>query len=500
LSGLLLVLSFPKFGHPLPAWIALVPLIAAIDRDAVRQPQAGLLRATLLGLVTGVVFFTGTLYWITTVMITYGGLQPAVAVAVNALLVGYLAWFPAGFAAALSYLRRRLDVAALLLAPAVWVASEAGRGWLFGGFPWVLLGYSQVTVLPVAQLASLVGVFGVSGLVASISSVIVYAASITGRSRWIAVAAAVVMLAVVTAWGIARLADGSLTRSGEPLSVGLIQGNIAQEQKWDPKHAGAILRTYLNLTREAAAGGARFIIWPESATPFYFEEDPVGAEEVRRVARETGADILLGSDQLERGEVPKYYNAAFLVRSDGTTAAVYRKMHLVPFGEFVPLKDLLFFASPLVESVSDFSAGTEAVLLPVGGRRGSTAICYEVVYPALVREFVLAGSELLTTITNDAWYGDSSAPYQHFAQASMRAIENGRYLARSANTGISGIVDPYGRVTVQSRLFERVTLAGNVRFLTVRTIYARIGDAFAYGCVVLTLAALAASVRGRGRR
>ena len=170
-------------------------------------------------------------------------------------------------------------------------------------------------------------------------------------------------------------------------------------------------------------------------------------------------------------------------RRDG---GVYRKMHLVPFGEYVPAKKLLFFAAPLVEAVSDFSAGDEAALLPVGGHRLSTAICYEVVYPDLVRRFVAGGSEMLTTITNDAWFGPTSAPYQHFEQASMRAIEEGRYLVRSANTGISGIVDPYGRVLARSGIFEPAVLVGEARFLTTSTFYARHGDILAYASVLAT--------------
>src|SRR5262249_25145438 len=152
---------------------------------------------------------------------------------------------------------------------------------------------------------------------------------------------------------------------------------------------------------------------------------------------------------------------------------VYRKMHLVPFGEYIPFKRVLFFASPLVESFAEFAPGASLVMLPVGAHQISTAICYEIVFPSLMRDAVLAGSELLTTITNDGWSGCSSAPYQHFALASMRAIEEGRYLARAANTGVSGLVDPYGRVIVQSGIFERTVLVGEVRLLTSRTIYSR---------------------------
>jgi len=182
---------------------------------------------------------------------------------------------------------------------------------------------------------------------------------------------------------------------------------------------------------------------------------------------------------------PALYNAAFLVTPDGKTAAVYRKIHLVPWGEFIPMKRLLFFVSPLVDSFTDFSPGTEMVLLPVNSHLTSTAICYEVVYPSLIRQAVQAGSELLTTITNDAWYGHSSAPYQHFALASMRAIEQGRYLARAANTGVSGVVDPYGRIVRQSGIFEQDALVEQVRFLNVRTMYSRIGDVIAYVAIAL---------------
>ena len=223
----------------------------------------------------------------------------------------------------------------------------------------------------------------------------------------------------------------------------------------------------------------------------------VDADRIRGVVRETGIDLLFGSDQIERGQPPAYYNSAFVLRADGSTAGVYRKMYLVPFGEYVPLKRLLFFVAPLVGAVADFSPGEAVVTLPVDGFKSSTAICYEIVYPGLVRRTVLAGSELLTTITNDAWYGQSSAPYQHFEQASMRAIEEGRYLVRAANTGISGIVDPYGRVVMASALFQTVVLVGDVRILDGLTVYGRIGDLLAYLCAAATAGAALAAWRKR---
>jgi apolipoprotein N-acyltransferase len=256
----------------------------------------------------------------------------------------------------------------------------------------------------------------------------------------------------------------------------LIQANIRQEEKWDPGMAVEIERRYDRLTRQAVAAGAAVVLWPESATPYYFNEHPVRAEAVRSLVRDVATPLLFGTDEIERDATERAYNSAFMLAPDGSVAAVYRKMQLVPFGEFVPLRSLLFFVSPLVEGVSDFSAGDRVTMLPMVGHMASTAICYEIVYPHLAREAVHQGAELLTTITNDAWYGDSSAPYQHFALASLRAVEQGRYLARAANTGISGVVDPYGRVIGATRVFEEAVVVADIRFLQGRTLYATIGD------------------------
>jgi apolipoprotein N-acyltransferase len=489
LSGVLLVFSFPRFGHPAVAWIALTPLLAALGRSP-------LPRAFALGLLTGGIYFTGTLYWISNVMRIYGDLQAGVAVLVNLLLVAYLALFPALFAVIVRRLIMGFGTRALLASPFVWVATELGRtGLLMGGFPWALIGYSQVTVLPVAQLASLFGVYGVSGLVTAVSASLAFFAAERTRRRGalVPLAATLALVMLIAVWGARRIADARWMRSGSTLRVGLIQGNVDQGEKWDAGKAAAIFASYLQFTREAIAQGAELVLWPESSTPFLFEEDTRGAEQIRRIAREAKVPILVGSDQIERarpGAPARYYNAAFMVQSDGSTGGVYRKMHLVPFGEYVPYQKLLFFAGPLVERVGGFAPGEQPVLLAVDGHSVSTAICYEIVYPGLVRQFVQRGSELLTTITNDAWFGRTSAPYQHFAQASMRAIENGRYLARAANTGISGVVDPSGRVLVQSQIFEPAVIVHDVRLLHETTTYTRIGDSFAYGSAVLTLVLL----------
>jgi len=452
-------------------------------------------RAFLLGLTCGACYFTGTIYWVGQLMQVYGGLSWPVAILVTLALVAYLALFPAFFALITRRLVEAFGPAALLLTPAVWVATEFGRSYLLTGFPWVLLGYTQASVLQIAQVASLVGVYGLSALVALVNATLAYLLfAPTFRARVAAVAMVVSLIVTASVWGTLRMHDEALVRHGTPIRVGIVQGNVPQDEKWDAARATAIFNRYLALSAQAADRGARLIVWPESSTPFMIEEDPSGREAIRQLAQRSGAFFLIGSDQIERRQPLRYYNAAFLVGPDGRTLAVYRKMHLVPFGEYVPLKRILFFAAPLVESVSDFSAGEQAVLLPFGNHPISTSICYEVVYPDLVRRFVLGGSQVITTITNDAWFGRSSAPSQHFEQATLRAIEEGRYLVRAANTGISGIVDPYGRVVARSGLFEPAVLVGDVRALTGLTLYARLGDLVAYAAVMLTAVALLAAI------
>jgi apolipoprotein N-acyltransferase len=488
----LLALSFPKFGHPAAAFIALTPLYVALSGWTGRPGElrgVSARRGFMLGLLTGVVHYAGTVYWTSGTVATFGGLPWLIALPVAGLLVLYMSLYVALSSAAVAVLIRRLGLGGLLCAPAVWVAAEYVRAYAFGGFPWIPLGNSMISLLPIAQLASVLGVYGISWFLAILHALIACIAMSSGRRRLAAAGAAVVMLVSCSAWGGLRLRDNSLTQAGSPIRVGLIQGNVPQTEKWDPARATQIYNRYLQMTRDAAAKGAQFVLWPESATPFYFDEDDASAA-LRRLASELHLPVLFGTDELERGTPAKYYNSAYMLDEAGATAAVYRKVFLVPFGEYVPFGNLLTFVGPLVEAVSAFSAGQRVTMMPVHGHMTSTAICYEVVYPHLIRKGVLQGSELLTTITNDAWYGETSAPFQHFELAAMRAIEQGRYLARAANTGISGIVDPYGRVLARTQLFETTTVIGEVRFLQSHTLYARIGDLPAQAAVLLTLLSL----------
>jgi apolipoprotein N-acyltransferase len=295
--------------------------------------------------VTGIVYFTGTLYWITRVMAMYGDMAFPVAVGINALLVLYQAAFVAIFALIVRRIVTAYGAAGLMAAPFVWVTIELGRTHVMTGFPWVLLGYSQASVLPIAQLASLFGVYGVSMLVASVSAAIatVFVSNAelaefadktafslpTQRSlrSFLPVFIVLALVIGVAVWGSRRAAIAEWTHTGEPIRVGLIQGNIDQNEKIDPARASTIFQEYLAMTRQAIGEGAGFVLWPESSTPFRFEDDAVAAMQIRTLARQARVPILFGSDQFVRGASgapTTFYNAAFLVGPDGTTGGVYR--------------------------------------------------------------------------------------------------------------------------------------------------------------------------------
>jgi apolipoprotein N-acyltransferase len=488
LSGALLAGSFPKFGDPALAWISLAPLIVAVVLAT--RDQSPPTRVFGLGMFAGLLYFGGTLYWVAIVMNTYGGLSFFVAAAVALLLVCYLSIYVGLFALLVRHAVLRVGFAGVWLAPFFWVATEWGRGVIGPGFPWGNLGSSQATVIPVVQAASVVGVYGLSGLVALVATAAAVLALSRDRTHRLGATAVGVLLAVIVALGLVRVSGGELLQSGAPSRVGLVQGSVNQEDKYDPKQRDVILGRYLDLSRQVIADGADLVVWPEASTPFYLDLHAQYAEPIRRLAVEAKRPFLIGTDEYVRAaaDVPEhFYNSAVLVGPDGRSRASYRKMQLVPFGEYVPFKDLLFFVGPLIEEVGDFWAGEEAVVFDVDGRRFSVSICYESIYPSISRAFVTRGSQLLVTITNDAWFQRSSAAYQHFDQGAIRAVEEGRYVVRAANTGISGAVDPYGRILAATDLFVPTAVTVDVRLLTVRTWYNFLGDVVVWMSLVATV-------------
>jgi apolipoprotein N-acyltransferase len=288
--------------------------------------------------------------------------------------------------------------------------------------------------------------------------------------------------------------------------VGLVQGGIRQEDKWVPEYAEDNVERHLQLTAEAAGRGARLVVWPESAVPFLYDRDARLAGRLQDAVRAHGIHLFFGNDDLETsaGGERRIYVGAKLLSPEGQVTARYRKIHLVPFGEYVPLQRLFTFggrfAAKLVQEVSDFSPGSEAVTGEVDGHRIGGYICYEAIFPGLVRRFAASGAELLVNVTNDAWYGTTSAPYQHLAMAAFRAVENRRYMVRAANTGITAVVDPWGRVLEPTRLFERAVLVREVPFVAGTTFYTRHGDVFARACAAVALALVTGSFTAPRRR
>jgi len=503
-SGLALAAASPPSPAGLLAWAAFVPLFIALEGAGARE-------SFLIGLVSGLVFYLGTVYWVVHSMYYFGGVPLWISVAVMLLLALYLAVYT-GLFAFLSRALRPMPVAARMLAvPAVWVALEYMRGTLFTGFPWMLLGYTQTPYLPLIQIAGITGVWGVSYLVMAVNAAVfmylwpaLTGDPVPGRR---AAAPVLGLLAFSVAYGLFAMArvDAGAT-AGKELAVGIAQGSIDQSVKWATGYQDKTVDIYASLSREAAEDGARLIVWPETAMPFFFESNRAGRESVFEVARETGSYILTGSlgynyNPGSDGPESKgvlYFNSAYLIAPDGRIAGRYDKHHLVPYGEYVPLKRFLPFVKKLTEGAGEFAAGPGAVPLTFEGVSMGVLICYEATFPGLSREFVRNGAGLLVNITNDAWFGRTSAPYQHLAMTRMRAVENRVFIVRSANTGISAVIDPAGRVVERSSLFERTYLKGRVGPGRGRTtIYTALGDFFAYACLAASALAV---VLGRKRR
>jgi apolipoprotein N-acyltransferase len=508
LSGLLLTLALPDLDLWPLAWVGLVPLLLALEG---RRPAG----AARLGFAAGLLHAATTIYWVTYTMKVYGGMPWPAGAAVMLLLAAYMAAFPAAWAAGVAFVaagRAPLPPGALLLALPLWIGLEWVRTWLLSGFPWMLLGYSQWRQLEVIQVADLGGVYAVSGLIAA-ANLGLYALLRAPRLGWRPAAALGAGAGLVV---VAALAYGSLvlgrdaSRSGGPrLDVAVVQGNIEQAQKWDPAYQQATLEIYRSLTLEVAAQGAQVVVWPETAVPAFFQRDPQVRPAVLDVARRARVDLIFGAPSAENrpprtpGGEPRVvlFNSAYVVSAEGAVKGRYDKQHLVPFGEYVPLSGALFFVNRLAQGIGDFEPGRGMPEVSAGGARVGILICYEAIFPGLARR-VAAGASVLVNITNDAWFGRTAAPWQHLAQAVFRAVELKRPLVRAANTGVSAIVDPSGRVDAALGLFTPGTLAARIALPRAggTTLYARVGDRFAQLCALAAAAALVAVGRARRRR
>jgi len=495
LAGLLSPLCFPDFTFGWLAWIALVPLHLALDDTAPR-------RALWLGWLTGFLAFTGIMSWVVTAMHEYGKMPLLASYPVMWLLAAYLGLYVGLYAAAFVWLMKRVPVAASLGAPCLWVTLELVRTHFLSGLPWMLLGYSQYQWLPIIQIADMTGVYGVSFLIVLVNVALAdlmrwgwrrYRGQLRPGIPWHASAATVLALLAAVAYGQVALSQANRPDDLPSLAVGLIQPNIDQAHKWDQAYRRETLDRYATLTAQAAKN-ADLVVWPEAATPFFFEEEPLYREEVARLVQRLGVPLLFGSPALRRypNGRPYLLNSAYLLSPGGRIVDRYDKRHLVPFGEYIPLhSSVLFFLDKLVEGIGDFEAGSTATVFTPAVRPGapqpkiSVVICYEVIFPDLVRQFVTEGATVMATITNDAWFGASSAPSQHFAMVVFRSVENRIGFARSANTGISGLIDPSGRILHASPIFTEQAITGRLPLRNRQTFYTQYGDVFAYACAII---------------
>jgi apolipoprotein N-acyltransferase len=496
-SGLALAAAFPKIDLNLFAWVAFVPLFYAIERQSLR-------RVFGYAWMQGFVCFIGSLYWVVIALHDFASVPSALAVLPMLLLAAIMGVYSAAAIWSSEFIARRLGIANLLTIPIAWTALEWVRTYFPIGFPWNLLGYAAYRNIELIQFAEFTGVYGVSALI-MFFNVVAYAVIFQVYSRRVQMAglgtltAAMALAVIFGAWRVHQLSTAAPQGS---LKVAMVQGDIPQSLKWDPKFLETSFEVYRAQSEAAAQRGADLIVWPEAAATFLFQpndrypaqlaDDAAYRQRLLELAARTGEPILFGAPALgvEDNRVG-FYNRAYLVSGNGKVEGWYDKIQLVPFGEYVPLRKLLGgLVNRVVVGFGDMFAGREQTLFEVHGAKLAVLICYESVFPNLTRTAVERGANILMNITNDAWYGKSSAPYQLLAMAAMRSIETKAPMVRVANTGISAVIQSDGTITARTSLFKRGTETEHVYWRSEMTVYTQVGDIFAETCLALTLIAL----------
>ena len=502
-TGILLPYCFPRYDLGLLAWVALIPLHIALDGLSRRR------QAFWLGWLAGIICSTGIMSWVVTAMHTYGKVPLVFSYGIMLLLTAYLGLYVGIYSAGVVWFRMLMPRYGLFAAPCLWVTLELLRTYVLSGLPWSLLGYSQYRQLDMIQIADHLGVYGVSFLIVLTNVALaelylwlmpLFRGFRPARLPWELVTTAAMLVGLSWAYSTSLITSEAMEGSKAALQVGVVQPNIDQAVKWDQAFREETLQRYDRLT-ESFGYGVDLVVWPEAATPFIYEREPVYQLQLVAMANRASAPLLFGSPavRFDPERKPFLLNSAYLLSPDGELLGRYDKQHLVPFGEYIPLKSsLLFFLEKMVEGIGDFQAGPGPTILsfqlkesqggtPARRVKFGVVICYEVIFPDLVRRIASSGAEFLVTITNDAWFGDSSAPAQHFSMVVFRSVENHLAFARAANTGISGFIDPFGRIIVASPTFTQTALQAEIPVRQTKTFYSRHGDVFAYGCVLISL-------------
>lgn len=496
-SAVLLSLSFPNFNQPWCAWVALVPWLLLL-RGAAAGPAAW--SAFGWSYLVGVIFFLGSIWWL--IHVTLVGWL--ILCAYLALFFGLFGWFVSRLITGYRSL-----IAQAFLIPSAWVALEFLRSHLFSGFGWNLLGYSQTPALTLIQIADVTGVWGVSWLTVAINLALAsWLDDSRRRQAGTAMLAVVGLLLAVGMYGRSRLAQPA---SEPPIRVAVVQGNIPQERKWDEEFQQAILAQYERLTQEAARQQPNLIIWPETSVPGYLGMDPELTGRVRQLAETVQTPVLVGAPMVTWLDgVAALTNSAVLLGADGAILGRYDKLHLVPFGEFIPLEQVFPWLRRILPPIGDFVPGRHPIIFELRSSHFelppfSVLVCFEDIFPELAREFVRRGARLLVTITNDAWFGKTAAAYQHAQASTFRAVELRVPMVRSANTGWSGCIDPQGRWQASVRdaadeeLFVEGVASCDVTPSATESVYRRWGDWFAWLCLGVFLIWLVAQLPLRQR-
>jgi apolipoprotein N-acyltransferase len=479
LSGVALGLSFPTLEITYMAWaaIALLMLSALGARPGI---------AALCGFLHGLAFYPTCLTWIATVMHQYGDIDPVTSAGIVGLIGVAGGIILSVFTLAVAAVGRKSLALACCLAPFLWVTLEFFRTHLpYIGFPWNLTGYAATNEFVLLQLACWTGIFGLSFVLAAYNSFLVYCFLRRELVPRMALVGGTVVL-LLLAW------DGSaLVPFPEPHHIAhLVQTDFPQSEHypadWMDIHAGE-MNELERISVDAARRSPGLIVWPEVPAPFSLQ-DPKFAHIARDIAAESGSDFLVGIVDWKHGPggVWEATNSATLLNAAGQRIFTYDKIHLVPFGEYVPLRRWIKFAGRLTADIADFTPGTEYRVGNLRGGKFGVFICYEAIFPSEVRHFEENGADLLINISNDGWFGRSSAPEQHLMMSQVRAVENRRWLLRDTNNGFTVAVDPYGRIIDRLPTDIRGVLDAPYDFRTDRTLYARWGDWFAWLCVAMS--------------
>ena len=502
LSAVLQVVIFPLPGIYVLSWFAIAPLILALLRtvparglevsDGLRLRPASPGQAFLLAYVSGILFYAGTCYWIYDTMRQYGGLSAPMALLALSLFCCYLGLYHGLFGLVLGWLvaPARDYRRALVTAPFLWVAVELARTRVTG-FPWNLLGIAQVDNAALCRIAGWTGVYGISFEIALVNAALAAAFLVPRPKRSAMLIAALAAAAVLQA---GRLIEAPAANADH--AALLVQQNIPVAADWTPAYFQNTLSELTHLSVKSAAdqapGKIGLIVWPESPAPF-FDNDARFRNTISEMARQTQAWTVtgvIGTGPARSGENPLAYNSAALVSPAGDWTAPYSKVHLVPFGEYLPFPGLFSFVGGLTKEVGEFQPGTSRRPLETGSEKLGVFICYESVFPDEVRQFADQGAQVLVNISNDGWYGDSGAWAQHLNQTRMRAIENNRWLLSATDTGLTASIDPWGRVVARIPRKERTALVAPYSLISATTFYTRHGDWFAYACAIISLGAL----------